>query len=243
MCFSASTLPFCTVFRCLSDGLALECEQGYWKSSPFFVELKYRMRQALVFRRVHSSPRSMFRSTAKASASVAFVSLLLTGCPKNVTETPTQPAVVETQTVGNLKKESIDLNNDKKPDIWNYYSTEGKSRLVRKETDLNFDGKPDVISHYEGGQVGKEEVDADFDNKIDWVDYFGEGGKRTRQEWDTDFDGKVNLWKYFDAGKLIRKERDTDNNGKPDYFEFYENDQVTRRAFDTDGDGKEDTYE
>lgn len=168
--------------------------------------------------------------------------ILLTACPKKqvVEEKPT---VIETQTVGNLKKEAIDLNNDKRPDIWNYSSTEGRSRLVRKESDLNFDGKVDVTSHFEAGQVVKEEVDADFDGKIDWTDYYGEGGKRTRQELDTDFDGELDTWRYFDAGLLIRKERDTDGNGKPDYFEHYENDQVSRTGRDTDGDGKEDTWD
>ncbi len=169
--------------------------------------------------------------------------VLFTGCPPKEVVQEEKPAIVETQTVGNLRKEAIDLNNDNVPDIWNYYATEGRRKLVMKETDLNFDGRRDIISHYEDGKLAKEEVDADFDGHIDWTDFYGDDGKRIRQEVDTDFDGKVDVWKYFHDGKIIRKERDTNNDGRPDYFEHYENGEVTRIGRDTDGDGREDVWD
>lgn len=172
----------------------------------------------------------------------ALVACATTKEPQTLTQPDEeQSAVIETQTVGKLKKEAIDLNNDDRPDIYNYYSIDGRRRLIRKESDINFDGTVDVISHYESGQLVKEEIDADFDGKTDWTDFYEEG-RRIRQESDTDFEGRIDVWKFFEDGKIIRKERDINGDGKPDYFEHYENNEVIRIGRDTDGDGKEDTW-
>lgn len=176
-------------------------------------------------------------------------SVSLAGCKTTQTKKDTeevaseeQSAIVETQSVGKLRKEAIDLNNDKQPDIFNYYATDQRRRLVRKESDINFDGKVDVTSHYEDGNLTREEIDADFDGRLDWTDFY-QDGKRIRQEADTQWDGKTDTWKFFEEGKVIRKERDLNQDGKPDFFEYYQNDEVIRIGRDTDGDGKEDSYE
>lgn len=186
------------------------------------------------------------RSRCRFALAVLPVGMLALGtaCKTRVPETEVQQesSIVETQSVGTLRKEAIDLNNDKQPDIFNYYSLDQRKRLVRKESDINFDGKVDVTSHYEDGKLIKEEIDADFDGKPDWTDFYEEG-KRIRQEGDTQFDGKVDTWKYFEEGKIIRKERDLNVDGKPDFFEYYSGEEVVRIGRDTDGDGKEDTWD
>lgn len=177
-------------------------------------------------------------------AAIGTAALITSGCAstKEAVQEDDQSAIVETQSVGKLRKEAIDLNNDKQPDIWNYYTVDGRRRLVRKESDVNFDGQVDVTSHFENGQLVKEETDADFDGKVDWVDYY-EDGERLRQESDTSFDGQVDVWKFFEDGKIIRKERDLSGDSRPDYFEYYQDQEVVRIGRDTDGDGEEDTWD
>ena len=48
-----------------------------------------------------------------------------------------------------------------------------------------------------------ESIDADFDGKTDWTDFYSDG-ERIRAEWDTSFDGHPDLIRYYDSGKLAR---------------------------------------
>ena len=150
-----------------------------------------------------------------------------------------------------LTLQEIDLDEDGKPDIKNYYRerSDAPRLLVRKEMDLNRDQKTDVISLFDSeGNLEREELDADYDGKFDWIDHY-QKGERVMSEYDTDADGKPNVFKYYIKGSdglvhLDRKERDEDGDGQIDVWEkFSPAGEVTRTARDTDGDGRMDVRE
>ena len=156
-------------------------------------------------------------------------------------------------TAEGLIRQSIDLDADKRPEIFNFYRerADAPRLLVKKEIDLNRDGKVDVISYFDDdGVLEKEEMDGDYDGVFDWTDHYQDGW-RVMSEYDTDFDGIANVWKYYTRAEegqgqpqLDRKERDTDGDGKVDVWErFNEKGEVTRTGRDTDGDGKMDVRE
>jgi len=151
-----------------------------------------------------------------------------------------------------LVRQSIDLDADQKPEIYNYYRerADAPRLLVKKEIDLNRDGKIDVISYFDDeGRLEKEEMDGDYDGVFDWTDHY-QSGWRVMSEYDTDYDGVANVWKYYKQDsvdsqpRLDRKERDTDGNGKVDVWERFNADgDVIRTGRDIDGDGKMDERE
>ncbi len=142
---------------------------------------------------------------------------------------------------------TLDLNQDNKPDVWKMYSTktEGGAKveiLSCKEQDLNYDGRKDIWIYYDDqGSRQMEEMDLDFDGKIDLVT-LRRGGKVIRQELDTNYDGKPDLWKHFEEEVLVRVERDENYNGKVDYWEYYEGGELDRVGYDKDGDGRPDEF-
>jgi hypothetical protein len=142
----------------------------------------------------------------------------------------------------------IDVNQDKKPDVWKIYAgtVENGAKvdvLTCKEVDLNFDGKKDMWVYYDnGGNITLEEFDLDFDGKLDlWT--YRQNGKISRQELDTNFDGKTDIWKFFEAEKLARIERSTQKNGKVDVWEYYEGGKLDRIGYDTTGSGQVDKWD
>jgi antitoxin component YwqK of YwqJK toxin-antitoxin module len=144
-----------------------------------------------------------------------------------------------------FRKVTLDVNDDQKADIVNYYRAgEGDEQtlLVRKEIDLDFRGGADVIQIWESGEMTREEIDADFDGKIDWKDYYS-GGKRIKAEWDTRYDGKADLVRYYKEGAVARVEMDTNDDGAVDYWEYYEGGVMQRSGWDTDKDGKIDKWD
>ena len=99
-----------------------------------------------------------------------------------------------------------DINKDKKPDIINVFKKvpvkdkKGKFNLQIsvKMMDLNRDNKIDVWRYFnDEGAVFKEELDLDFDGKIDATDYYMNGVVR-RREIDFQFDETTDIWKYYD---------------------------------------------
>lgn len=148
-----------------------------------------------------------------------------------LTERPTDDGLIE---------QRIDLNGDNRPDIFNFYRErlEAPRLLVRKETDLNLDGQIDVRTWFDdNGRMEKEELDGDFDARVDWVDHY-QGGKRVLSEIDTDHDGGFDLVKYYEGGKIRRKERDTNGDGRPDWWEYFDDaGKVIKTGQDMDGDG------
>ncbi len=143
---------------------------------------------------------------------------------------------------------TLDLNQDNQPDVWKMYATksEGGSKvevLACKEQDLNYDGRKDIWIYYDDqGNREMEEMDLDFDGKIDLVT-IRRGGKVVRQELDTNYDGKADIWKYYSEEVLERVERDSNNDGKVDYWEYYEGGQLDRVGYDKDGDGKPEDFD
>ena len=150
--------------------------------------------------------------------------------------------IVERPTVGGLVLVEIDLNRDGTADVFNYYRerAEADRLLVRREVDLNHDGRIDVHSLFdEVGSIQREDMDGDFDGRVDWVDHY-QGGVRTLSEVDTNQDGAFDMSRYYVAGEIARKERDTDADGRVDYWELYRDGEVVNTGRDTDGDGEMD---
>jgi hypothetical protein len=190
----------------------------------------------------------------RACASIALV-VLAASCAKKSDPTEGESVadrVIETSLPDEgLTLQEVDLDENGQPDIKNYYRerSDAPRLLVRKEMDLNRDGMIDVISIFdpEGG-LEREEMDADYDGKFDWIDHY-QGGERVMSEYDTDTDGRPNVFKYYIRGSdgvvhLDRKERDEDGDGAIDVWEKFSMDgQVTRTARDTDGDGRMDVRE
>jgi len=141
-----------------------------------------------------------------------------------------------------------DINKDKKPDIVNVFkkvpNEKGGHDLVIsvKMMDLNHDAKIDVWRYFneETGAVVKEDLDLDFDNKVDRVDYFI-GGAVRRSEFDFKFDEKPDVIKSYDEiGQLIAVESDQNGDGLIDYWEYYRNGVIEKVEKDTNKDGKPD---
>lgn len=172
--------------------------------------------------------------------------LLLVACgPKSSDETNAAEDVAgtlsERTTDDGLLEQQIDLNGDGAADVFNYYQgdgAEGARLLIRKEVDLNWDSRVDVRSWFDlSGQLEKEEMDGDFDGRVDWVDHY-QGGKRVLSKVDTDYDGIFDLYKIFEGGKVRRKERDTNGDGNIDFWEYLdEGGRVVKTGQDIDGDG------
>lgn len=106
-----------------------------------------------------------------------------------------------------------DVNKDGNPDGWTYVKN---GNVEKQEMDINFDGKIDAVYLYEwGGKVKEEILDTDYDGRMDnWRIY--KDGNLVEDHIDSDNDGEVDIWFYIDRGKIIRLEKDTTGNGKPD---------------------------
>ena len=168
--------------------------------------------------------------------------LLLTACDTKgstdaVSAADRAGTLNERTTEDGLTEQQLDLNGDGKPDVFNYYRGEARL-LVRKEVDLNWDSRVDVRSWFDAsGQLEKEEMDGDFDGRVDWVDHY-QGGKRVLSKVDTDYDGQFDLYKIFESGRVRRKERDTNGDGNIDFWEYLdESGRVVKIGRDVDGDG------
>jgi hypothetical protein len=111
-----------------------------------------------------------------------------------------------------------DFNRDGKPDGWSYMAG---SRIEKQEIDLNFDGRVDAVYIYdEGGKVVEEALDTNYDGKMDnWRFY--KNGKVVLDKLDSDFDGTIDLWVYVDRGGIYRIERDWNGDGQPDNASVY----------------------
>ncbi|WP_141323303.1 hypothetical protein [Myxococcus sp. AB025B] len=181
---------------------------------------------------------------------------LLAGCAGNKASGPSQGASGQsspTTTGESVQPERArgehvtaqDVNGDGRPDVWTYtVDVEGSDTLrkVRQELDLNWDGRVDLTRYFdESGALMREVMDLDYDGKVD-ATYFYEKGANTRRERDFDGDGKPDSVTYYERGVLVRKERDTNGDGRVDYWEYWEKGQVDRIGEDLDGDGTVDKW-
>ncbi len=138
---------------------------------------------------------------------------------------------------------TFDTNNDGRTDAWHHLeSIEGTIKVTLKEYDLNHDGKIDVIRAFnENGAIVRDELDFDFDGKIDQWTYY-ENGIISRVELDYTFDGKPEVFKYFQEGVLVRVERDLNNDGNIDHIEHYNaQGEIESVQSDDNGDGRFET--
>ena len=164
----------------------------------------------------------------------------------SVEEASRAAVLSETPIEGGVVEQKIDINGDGQADVFNYFKErEGASSLlVRKEVDLNWDGRVDVRTWFdETGTIEKEEMDGDFDSRVDWVDHY-RGGVRVMSEVDTDFNGVFDLFRYYESGEVRRKERDSNGDGRVDFWEYLdEKGEVVKTGRDVDGDGVMDIRE
>ncbi len=71
-----------------------------------------------------------------------------------------------------------------------------------EETDYNLDGIMDNFHYFEDGFIVRQEIDSNYDQKIDvWVHITNEGQSIIKYEKDLDFDGIVDKVKEFEVYK------------------------------------------
>ena len=136
------------------------------------------------------------------------------------------------------KVETVDVNNDGKPDIRRVY--DGAQEVCRI-SDLNRDGKPDMFEYNDKtGQRRRREADYDDNGIVNSIEIY-EGGKLVRAELDTTNQGRIDTWDTIDpsTGKRTKRERDATGDGRVDQWWTYNGDQVTI-AMDKNGDGLPD---
>lgn len=111
-----------------------------------------------------------------------------------------------------------DINKDGDPDGWSYVR---EGYMERQELDMNFDGKVDSVFMYASdGRVKEEMLDTNYDGAMDnWREY--NDGEVTLDMIDSDFDGKVDIWFYIDRGRIYKMEKDTNADGYPDEVNTY----------------------
>jgi hypothetical protein len=134
--------------------------------------------------------------------------------------------------------ESVDVNNDGKPDIRRVF--DGSQEICRI-SDLNRDGKPDMFEYYDkAGQLRRREADYDDNGVVNSIEIY-EGGRLVRAELDTTNQGRIDTWDTFDptTGKRVKRERDSTGDGRVDQWWTYNGDQVTI-ATDKNHDGQPD---
>jgi len=108
------------------------------------------------------------------------------------------------------------------------------------ESDMNHDGKPDSWTYITNGYVDKQEIDMNFDGKIDTVYLYEEGNKVKEEMLDTNYDGKMDNWRYFNLGKLVIEEIDNNYDGKVDVWFYVDRGRIYKIGRDIDGDGTVD---
>jgi hypothetical protein len=72
----------------------------------------------------------------------------------------------------------------------------------------------------QGAPNGSVELDRDGDGDIDYRVYYDAKGKVAREELDFNFDGKMDTFYYYKDGVLQREELDTRFNGKIDLIVY-----------------------
>jgi hypothetical protein len=136
--------------------------------------------------------------------------------------------------------ETLDSNNDGKPDIKRLYDNKTGNEVCRI-TDLDRDGKPDLYEYYDAsGVLRRREAGYDGTGIVDVIEIY-ENGKLAKRELDTTGQHRVDTWDFYDtaSGKILRRERDSTNDGRVDQWWTYDGDKVTI-AIDRNGDGKPD---
>ena len=146
-----------------------------------------------------------------------------------------------------------DTSGDNAPDVRKLFQTMGEGSLARlvlvcREADLNGDGRKDIVRLYtDEGRPMREEVDRDFDGRIDEVTHFT-NGRVSLQEVDTSGNGMIDTKIFYENGQPERAERDmasrsTASTWQPDRWEYYADGRTVRIGSDINGDGKVDRWD
>ncbi len=91
--------------------------------------------------------------------------------------------------------EQFDTNKDGEIDY--LVGTDADSVKILESIDFNHDGTMDDLYFYSNGIIVRQEVDSNYDYKIDiWV-YIKDGSSVEKYEQDTDFDGTIDKVKKF----------------------------------------------
>lgn len=107
-----------------------------------------------------------------------------------------------------------DINQNGKPDIYQYFDANGLVR--RREADYDEDGVVDAIEYYENGKLVRHDLDIASQHRFDtWDTYDPATGKRVKRERDNDGDGRVDQWWTWDGDKVTIA-FDKNNDGQPD---------------------------
>ncbi len=137
----------------------------------------------------------------------------------------------------------VDLNQDEEADVLKVYKKTNEGEvLICREADLNFDGTKDIFMFFgDSGQIARDEVDLDYDKKVDIISTYAKG-QVIKQEIDTNSDGLIDRVRFLEQGLPVRVEGDTDGDRKVDYWEYYEAGNLVRIGIDNDGDGRADSW-
>lgn len=143
-----------------------------------------------------------------------------------------------------------DVDGDGRPEVVKFYQEgddperpgERRPLLTRQDIDLNWDGRLDVCRYFmPTGMVTREEIDLDYDGRIDDVRFY-EDGAVARSERDRNNDGKADVIRRYKGGKLVQKDVDTNDDGQADRWEYFDGEKLDRVGIDLDHDGKVDRW-
>lgn len=194
--------------------------------------------------------------------------LALVGCSSKSTEPVTSPGSANSEATSGAEVSDAgrcmpdgpgyevseyDTSGDNTPDVRKLFKTMGEGSLARlvlvcREADLNGDRRKDVVRLYnDEGRPILEEVDRDFDGKIDEVSHFT-NGRITLREVDTSGNGMIDTKIFYEAGLPVRAERDMKGSStvaawQPDRWEYFEAGRTVRIGTDVSGDGKVDRWD
>lgn len=137
--------------------------------------------------------------------------------------------------------QTVDINNDGKPDIT--HRLDGKKRLC-SVMDLNFDGRTDLLRFFaeDGSSLALEQHDYDFDGRIDDQIFF-KAGKVTHKELDTNFDGLIDTWLWCKGPLVEKAERARRKPGRVDTWESYNSGLLAEIQYDENADGRVEKWE
>jgi hypothetical protein len=180
---------------------------------------------------------------------VLFVAALSLACGSSSTRTDGKVAPVYSSTTGRLEQLTADRDGDGKIDTRAFMDG---VHLKYVELDLNNDGRPDRWEYYASGTPGRAGAGAAFDkntvleraeeahgpdNKTITRREFYDHGVISRVEEDTDFDGRLDKWEQYENGALVRIDLDLAGTGKPNRRMIYKNGALDHMETDARGDG------
>jgi hypothetical protein len=194
--------------------------------------------------------------------------LILVGCGSSTTEPVTSPGAASNEVTSGAEVADggrcmpdgpgyevteYDTSGDSTADVRKLFKTMGEGSLARlvlvcREADLNGDRRKDVVRLYnDEGRPIREEVDRDFDGRIDEISRFTNGRIAVR-EVDTSGNGVIDTKIFYEAGLPVRAERDMTGRSsvatwQPDRWEYFDAGRMVRIGTDTNGDGKVDRWD